>query len=78
VKKRSIALTEVGLTEQAIPLALLSFKVGVQLLFIGVALALVALAKRTAIPQPAWAARVPAYGIGAMAMFWTIEGVVGF
>ena len=75
------ALTEVGLPEQAIPLALLFFNLGVevgQVLFIAVALALFALAKRAAIPQPAWAWRVPAYGIGALATFWTIERVVSF
>jgi hypothetical protein len=75
------ALTEVGLPEQAIPVALLFFNVGVevgQLLFIAGVLLLFALVKRTSIPQPAWAWKVPAYGIGAMATFWTIERVVGF
>jgi len=75
------ALTEIGLPEQAIPLALLFFNVGVevgQLLFIAAMLLLLALGKRASIPQPAWAWRVPAYGIGALAMFWTIERVVGF
>ncbi len=27
---------------------------------------------------PAWAWRIPAYGIGAVAAFWTIERVAGF
>lgn len=75
------ALIEVGLPEQAIPLALLFFNVGVevgQLLFIAAVLALWALISRTPVPQPAWAWRLPAYGIGAVAAFWTIERIVGF
>lgn len=75
------ALTEVGLPEQAIPLALLFFNLGVeigQLLFIGAAFGLWALASRAPIPRPDWAWRVPAYGIGAIAAFWTIERIVGF
>ena len=75
------ALTEVGLPEQAIPLALLFFNVGVevgQLLFIAAVLIVLSLAKRASIPQPAWAWRVPAYGIGALATFWTLERVIGF
>lgn len=75
------ALTEIGLPEQSIPLALLFFNVGVevgQLLFIAAVLVLVAVGRRLAIPQPAWAWKVPAYGIGAIATFWTIERIVGF
>ncbi len=75
------ALTEVGLPEQAIPLALLFFNVGVevgQLLFIAAALGLGALAARIPMSRPAWAWKVPAYGIGTVATFWTIERVVRF
>ena len=75
------ALTEVGLPQQAIPLALLFFNVGVelgQLLFIAAALGLAVLVRRTTIPQPAWAWRLPAYGIGSIATFWMIERVAGF
>lgn len=75
------ALTEVGLPQQAIPLALLFFNVGVevgQLLFIAVVLVLLAAFRRTSIPQPRWAWRLPAYGIGSVATFWTIERVAGF
>ncbi len=75
------ALSEIGLPQQAIPLALLVFNIGVelgQLLFIAAALALAALVSRTPIPQPAWAWRLPAYGIGSMATFWMIERVAGF
>ncbi len=36
------------------------------------------LVRRAALPVPAPAAQVCAYGIGAVAAFWTIERVVGF
>jgi len=75
------ALTEIGLPAQAIPLALLFFNVGVeagQLLFIAAVAAVVLVARRASLPQPAWAWRVPAYGIGAVAAFWTIERIVNF
>jgi len=75
------ALTEIGLPAQAVPLALLFFNVGVevgQLLFVAACLVLAAVAVRTAIRTPAWAWRVPAYGIGSLATYWMIERVVGF
>lgn len=73
------ALTEIGLPEHAIPLALLFFNVGVeagQLFFIaGVLVAWSALRK---FEWPEWAWRIPVYGIGMMAAFWTIERITGF
>ncbi|NIM00920.1 MAG: HupE/UreJ family protein [Acidobacteria bacterium] len=75
------ALTEVGLPGKAIPLALLFFNIGVelgQLAFITVVILGIALAKRLPVPRPAWAWRIPAYGIGAMATYWTLERVSGF
>ena len=75
------ALTEIGLPAQAVPLALLFFNVGVeagQLLFIAAAGVVIVGARRLALPQPAWAWRVPAYGIGAVAAFWSIQRVAGF
>jgi hypothetical protein len=75
------ALREVGLPEQAIPLALLFFNVGVevgQLLFIAGVLIVEALWRRTALPWPGWAWRLPAYGIGAVAAYWTIDRTMGF
>jgi len=76
------ALSEIGLPEQSIPLALLFFNVGVeigQLLFIVAMLALGALAtKALGSLRPAWAWQsASAYGIGAVAAFWTLERVVG-
>lgn len=74
------ALSETGLPQDAIPLALLFFNVGVelgQLAFVAAVLVATALAGRIAnavVPQAGLAA---AYGIGVLAAFWTIERVVG-
>ena len=73
------ALSEIGLPEHAIPLALLFFNLGVeggQLVFIGSLLLLWAALRRLSMPRWAW--RVPVYAIGSMAAFWTIERVVSF
>jgi hydrogenase/urease accessory protein HupE len=73
------ALAEIGLPEHAIPLALLFFNVGVelgQLMFIALVFSAWSLLRR--VPWPEWAWRIPVYGIGAMAAFWTIERIAGF
>ena len=76
------ALREVGLPEQAIPTALLLFNIGVeagQLLFIAAVGAGVALARHIVVRRcrfdvrPNLAEQLCAYGIGGMAMFWTLE-----
>ncbi len=70
------ALAEVGLPDQAIPLALLFFNVGVeigQLLFIGAVLSFGWVVRRAAIPLPRWWPRAVAYGVGSMAAFWVID-----
>ena len=85
------ALREVGLPQNAIPLALLFFNVGVelgQLLFIGSFVAVITLAvhliKRfsqwNVAPQStfAWCGNVSAYVIGAVAAFWLIERTLSF
>jgi len=75
------ALAEVGLPQKAIPLALLTFNVGVelgQLLFVAAVLAMVSLAARLPVRAPRWAAWVPPYAIGAVAMFWLLERVAAF
>ena len=75
------ALREVGLPQNAIPLALLFFNIGVeagQLLFISVVLAIVALVRRIQIQVPRWAELIPPYAIGSIAMFWVIQRVAAF
>ena len=64
------ALTEIGLPEHAIPLALLFFNVGVevgQLIFIAAVFLAWSLLRR--VDWPAWAWRVPVYMIGGLAGF---------
>jgi hydrogenase/urease accessory protein HupE len=79
------ALTEIGLPQNAIPLALLFFNVGVevgQLLFIAAVFVVIALwrqiAQRVAVPRPAWAWSVPPYAIGGLAAFWVLERLAAF
>jgi hydrogenase/urease accessory protein HupE len=73
------ALTEIGLPEHAIPLALLFFNLGVeagQLMFIAAVLLVWAGLRRMTWPDWAW--RVPVYAIGSLAAFWTIDRINGF
>ena len=75
------ALSEIGLPEQSIPLALLLFNVGVelgQLGFIGVALLIYAILRRLAVNYPEWSNQAAGYLIGTVAAYWTIERTVGF
>ena len=73
------ALREVGVPQQAVPLALLFFNVGVelgQLLFIAAVFAFAWLVRRSAVPMPAPWQRAVAYGIGSVAAFWAIERTI--
>ena len=73
------ALTEIGLPEHAIPLALLFFNLGVeagQLLFVLAVMLAWQVLRRVSLPEWAW--RIPVYGTGTMAAFWTIERIAGF
>jgi hydrogenase/urease accessory protein HupE len=75
------ALTEVGLPEQSIPLALLFFNVGVevgQLIFIAGVFVVFYLTRPFNDRLPHWSWRVAPYAIGSIAAFWTIERVLGF
>ena len=75
------ALSEVGLPEQSIPLALLLFNLGVelgQLLFIAAAAVVARLLLVVDAKWPLWTKVLPAYGIGSMAVFWVVERTVGF
>lgn len=75
------ALSEIGVPQHEVPLALLMFNVGVetgQLLFIAAVLAVMAVLKRLplTLPQGAW--RLLPYSIGGVAAFWTIDRVLSF
>jgi hydrogenase/urease accessory protein HupE len=75
------ALTEVGLPQNEIPLALLMFNVGVelgQLMFIAVILVLIGILRRIRKVWPVWIQQLPAYCIGGLAAFWLIERVSRF
>lgn len=70
------ALSDVGLPQHAVPLALLLFNVGVevgQVAFVAVVLGIGLAWRRAALPLPGGLARAAAYSIGAIAAFWTIE-----
>jgi hydrogenase/urease accessory protein HupE len=82
------ALNEVGLPQNAIPVALLFFNLGVeagQLLFVAAALLVVALARKgLGARHPGfdarfpWAWGVPPYAIGGVAAFWLIQRLAAF
>jgi len=75
------ALSEIGVPQHEVPLALFMFNVGVetgQLLFIAVVLSLIAVLKRLPLTAPQGAWRVLPYSIGSVAAFWTIQRVGSF
>ncbi|MCP3956970.1 MAG: HupE/UreJ family protein [bacterium] len=75
------ALSDIGLPQTAIPLALLTFNVGVeagQLLFIGALLVVWAAVRNIRLTLANWAWDLPPYAIGSVAAFWMIERVAGF
>ncbi len=75
------ALSEVGLPQTSIPIALLMFNVGVeagQLMFVLAMLVVYLAIRRIKIEPPEWAWRIPPYAIGSVAAFWMIERVVKF
>jgi hydrogenase/urease accessory protein HupE len=75
------ALAEVGLPQKAIPTALFTFNIGVeigQLIFVAAALAVGSLLHRAPVRPRAWMPYAAPYAIGAVAMFWVIERVGAF
>jgi hydrogenase/urease accessory protein HupE len=75
------ALTEVGLPQSDIPLALLFFNVGVevgQLMFVSGVLVVIWTLKKMKFRWPVWVEHGPAYAIGSMAAFWFIQRTVSF
>lgn len=74
------ALSEVGVPQHAVPLALLFFNVGVelgQLLFIGAVFGLAWLVRLSAVRVPALWPRAVAYGVGSVSAYWVIERTLG-
>ena len=74
-------LTNMGLPANEIPVALLLFNVGVevgQILFVLVVLALARSFRVLEIRWPVWAQAVPAYAVGSLGAFWTIERAVPY
>ena len=72
------ALRAIGLPESDVPLALFTFNVGVeigQLMFVGAVLFLLAGLRRVKLAVPSWAEAAPAYGIGTIAAFWTVQRI---
>lgn len=75
------ALSDVGLPQNEVPLALLMFNVGVelgQLMFIAATLVLMMALRKLRFEWPAWTRQLPAYSIGGIAAFWLIERVTAF
>jgi hydrogenase/urease accessory protein HupE len=75
------ALSEVGLPQTDIPLALLFFNIGVeigQLMFVAAVLLVRWLVQKMKFRWPAWTKQMPAYAIGSLAAFWFIQRTVSF
>lgn len=75
------ALSDIGLPQHEVALALLMFNVGVelgQLFFIAVVMAMLIVIRKVRIEWPQWIQQVPAYGIGSIAAFWFIERIASF
>lgn len=72
------ALTSAGLPHHELPLALVSFNVGVelgQLGFIGLILALERSFRILEIRWPRWVEALPGYTVGSLGAFWTLQRI---
>ena len=72
------ALTGAGLPSRELPLALVSFNVGVelgQLGFIGIILALEQSFRVLEIRWPRWVEALPGYTVGSLGAFWTVQRI---
>lgn len=70
------ALTAAGLPHSELPLALVSFNIGVeigQLAFVALVLALAASFKVLQMYWPRWVQILPAYTVGTLGAFWTLQ-----
>jgi hydrogenase/urease accessory protein HupE len=74
-------LQEIGLPQQDVPLALLTFNIGVeigQLIFISIILIFFKIYKSLNVTTPKWLINVVPYLLGAISSFWLIERILGF
>jgi hypothetical protein len=72
------ALTGAGLPRSDLPLALLSFNLGVEIGQFGFVALVLALAQSFRVLQirwPRWLQMLPGYTVGALGAFWTIQRV---
>jgi hydrogenase/urease accessory protein HupE len=72
------ALTSAGLPRQELPLALVSFNVGVELGQLGFIALIVALERSFRILEvrwPRWAQMLPGYTVGSLGAFWTVQRI---
>jgi hypothetical protein len=73
-------LRKAGLPAGEIPMALLSFNLGIEAGQVGVVLALLvlrAVARPVTARVPVWVTRVPVYVMGVLAAFWCFERALG-
>ena len=74
------ALTEVGLPQEEIPLALFAFNLGIelgQLAFVAVVLAARLLLRPATARAPGWLREAPVTAMGALAVFWCLDRATG-
>ncbi len=72
------ALTSAGLPRQELPLALVTFNVGVELGQLGFIALIVALERSFRILEvrwPRWAQLLPGYTVGSLGAFWTVQRI---
>jgi hypothetical protein len=72
------ALTGAGLPRQELPLALVSFNVGVELGQLGFIALTLALERSFCVLEfrwPRWAQALPGYTVGSLGAFWTVQRV---
>ena len=72
------ALTSAGLPRTELPLALLSFNVGVEIGQLGIVVLVLLLERAFRILEirwPRWAAALPGYAVGSLGAFWTLQRV---
>jgi hypothetical protein len=75
------ALSEIGIPQNEVPLALLMFNVGVetgQVLFVVAVSSLLAVLSRISLQSSIFVGRTVPYAIGGVAAFWTIQRVASF